>query len=109
MKQNKGIQCRECEGFRHIQSECANILKKKAKSFKTTWSVEESEGSEKEDDHMRNYIAFQVTSKKDVSASVTTSKTVDSNFDAIATSDPESNINSSDKEKPSTEDIQKAY
>ena len=36
-KQNKGIQCRECEGFGgHIQSECANTLKKKGKSFKTT-------------------------------------------------------------------------
>ena len=34
-KQNKGIQCRECEGFGHIQSECANTLKKKGKSFKT--------------------------------------------------------------------------
>ena len=71
-KQNKGIQCREYEGFGHIQSECANTLKKKGKSFKTTWSDEESEGSEEEDDHVSNYIAFQVTSKKDVSASVTT-------------------------------------
>ena len=55
-KQNKGIQCRECEGFGHIQSECANTLKKKGKSFKTTWSDEESEGSEEEDDHVRAII-----------------------------------------------------
>ena len=51
-KQNKGIQYRECEGFEHIQSECANTLKKKGKSFKTTWSDEESEGSEEEDDQI---------------------------------------------------------
>ena len=35
-KSGKGIQCRECEGFGHIQSECANTLKKKGKSLKTT-------------------------------------------------------------------------
>ena len=28
-KSGRGIQCRECEGFRHIQSECANTLQKK--------------------------------------------------------------------------------
>ena len=27
-KPKKGIQCRECESFGHIQSECANTLKK---------------------------------------------------------------------------------
>ena len=30
-KSGRGIQCRECEGFGHIQSECANTLKKKEK------------------------------------------------------------------------------
>ena len=35
--QSKGIQCRKCEGFGHIQSECAKTLKKKGKSLKTTW------------------------------------------------------------------------
>ena len=64
----------------------------KGKSFKTTQSDEESEGSEEEDDHVSNYIAFQVTFKKDVSASVTTdaatSKTTNSDFDAVAVSDP---------------------
>ena len=62
---------------------------------------------------MSNYTAFQVTSKKDVSDSVTTdaatSKTTNSDFDAIAVSDPESDLDSSDGEKPSTEDIQEAY
>ena len=28
-KQNKRIQCRECEGFEHIESECAKTLEKK--------------------------------------------------------------------------------
>ena len=57
-KQNKGIQCRECERFGHIQSECTNTLKKKGKSLKTTWSDEDSDGSEEEDDHVSNYIVF---------------------------------------------------
>ena len=30
------IQCRECEGFWHIQSECANTRKKKYKALKST-------------------------------------------------------------------------
>ena len=35
-KKGKGIQCHDYEGFRHIQSECANTLKKKGKSLNTT-------------------------------------------------------------------------
>ena len=62
---------------------------------------------------MSNYIAFQVTSKKDVSASVTTdaatSKTTNSDCDAVVVSDPESDLDNSDGEEPSTEDIQEAY
>ena len=55
----KGIQCRECEGFGHIQSECANTLKKKSKVMATTWSDDESEGSLEEDgNHVSNHIAF---------------------------------------------------
>ena len=30
-KSGKGIQCKECKGFNHIQLECANTLKKKGK------------------------------------------------------------------------------
>ena len=45
----KRIQCKECESFRHIQSECANTRKKKNKTLKSTWSDEESEGSQEED------------------------------------------------------------
>ncbi|XP_058202917.1 uncharacterized protein LOC131317378 [Rhododendron vialii] len=34
----QGIQCHECHGFGHIQSECANTLKKKMKKgLKVTW------------------------------------------------------------------------
>ena len=99
-KQNKGIQCRECERFGHIQSESANTLKKKEKSLKTTWSDENSDGSEKEDDYMSNYIAFQVTSKKNGSTSVmpdvATSKTTKSNIDVATTNDSESDPNNSE-------------
>ena len=117
---NKEIQCRECDGFGHIQSECANTLKKKGKSLKTTWSDKESNGSEEKDDFVNNYVAFQVTSKKDVintvSKDVATSKTTNSNSNNVATcakSNSEFNEDSdsdcSDEEKPSTEDIQEAY
>ena len=58
-------------------------------------------------------MAFQVTSKKDVTDSVTTDvttpKTRNSNFDVVATCDLESDLDSSDGEEPSTEDIQEAY
>ena len=62
---------------------------------------------------MSNYIAFQVTSKKNASASVTpdvaTSRITKSDFDVVTTNDSESDIDNSDGEEPSTEDIQKAY
>ena len=90
----------ESEGFGHIQSECANTLKKKGKSLKTTWSDEDSDGSEEEDDYMNNYIAFQVTSKKNGSTSVmpdvATSKTAKSNIDVATTNNSESDLDSSD-------------
>ena len=44
----KGIQCRECEGFGHIQSECANTLKKK-KVMIATWSDQDFEQSDEEE------------------------------------------------------------
>ncbi|VFQ98692.1 unnamed protein product [Cuscuta campestris] len=39
----KGPQCFECGGFGHIQSECANNLKKKRQTFMSTWSDDEEE------------------------------------------------------------------
>ncbi|XP_062118771.1 uncharacterized protein LOC133832443 [Humulus lupulus] len=42
----KGIQCRECDGYGHIQSKCANTLKKNKKGFNVTWSDDDSESSD---------------------------------------------------------------
>ena len=112
-KQNKGIQCKECESFGHIQFECANTLKKKSKYLKTTWSDEESYISEEEYYRVSNYIIFQVTFEKDVIVTVTTdvvtSKTVNSNFDEVATCvqldleyNEDSDSDNSDEKEPST-------
>ncbi|XP_062087212.1 uncharacterized protein LOC133794053 [Humulus lupulus] len=46
-----GIQCRECEGFGYIQSECANTLKKK-KVMTVTWSDQDSEQSDEEENNV---------------------------------------------------------
>ncbi|XP_062103981.1 uncharacterized protein LOC133815118 [Humulus lupulus] len=48
-KKNMGIQCRECDGFRHIQVECANTLKKK-KALAATWSDSDEEKSSSSSD-----------------------------------------------------------
>ncbi|XP_012848271.1 PREDICTED: uncharacterized protein LOC105968194 [Erythranthe guttata] len=42
----KGIRCRECRGYGHIQAECANTLKKQGKSLATTWSDNNSESDD---------------------------------------------------------------
>ncbi|XP_031108661.1 uncharacterized protein LOC116013148 [Ipomoea triloba] len=57
---NKGIQCRECEGFGHIQVECATYLKRKKSMKATTWSDEEcSEEAQDEDEEISgNFVAF---------------------------------------------------
>ena len=69
-KQGKGIQCKECESFGNIQSKCANTLKKKGKSLKTTCSNEDLDGSKENNDHVSNYVGFQVTYKKDVTSTI---------------------------------------
>uniref|UniRef100_A0A803NW77 Uncharacterized protein n=1 Tax=Cannabis sativa TaxID=3483 RepID=A0A803NW77_CANSA len=43
-KKNAGIQCQECDGFEHIQAECANTLKKE-KVLVATWSDSDEEKS----------------------------------------------------------------
>ena len=48
----KDIQCRECEGFGHIQSECANTLKKNKKGMISTWSDMEYENSEEKKENI---------------------------------------------------------
>ena len=60
-KSGKGIQCRESESFGHIQSKCANTMKKKRKSLKTTWSDNESDDNEKDDNNISNYVVFHAT------------------------------------------------
>ena len=57
----KMIQCRECESYGHIQSECANTHKKKSKAIKSTWSDEESNGSQEDDNIVSNQVAFSHT------------------------------------------------
>ena len=57
----KGIQCRECEGYGHIQSECANTLKKNKKSFTATWS--DSDSSDEESDNVALTSVLQAKGK----------------------------------------------
>ncbi|XP_062104023.1 uncharacterized protein LOC133815170 [Humulus lupulus] len=59
-KKNMGIQCRECDGFGHIQAECANTLKKK-KALAATWSdsdEEKSSTSSDKSDEEKQVVAF---------------------------------------------------
>ena len=57
----KRIQCRDYEGFGHIQSECANTQKRKNKALKSTWSDKESKGSHEEADLLSIQVAFSST------------------------------------------------
>ena len=54
---NKGVQCRECDGFGHIQSEFANTLKKK-KAMNTSWSDEDSKESQNEEEDLVGNVIF---------------------------------------------------
>ncbi|CAM8975427.1 unnamed protein product [Rhodiola kirilowii] len=57
-RRTKGMQCRECRGFGHIQAECANTLKKKnSKSVTVSWSDTETEESTEEED-TSNFVAL---------------------------------------------------
>ncbi|XP_062100592.1 uncharacterized protein LOC133806517 [Humulus lupulus] len=59
-KKNRGIQCRECDGFGHIQAECASTLKKK-KALAATWSdsdEEKSSTSSDKSDEEKQVVAF---------------------------------------------------
>ncbi|CAM8886958.1 unnamed protein product [Rhodiola kirilowii] len=47
----KGIQCRECEGFGHIQAKCINTQKKK-NAYAVSWSDSDSEGE------INNFVAL---------------------------------------------------
>ncbi|KAA0040705.1 retrovirus-related Pol polyprotein from transposon TNT 1-94 [Cucumis melo var. makuwa] len=50
-KYGKGIRCHECEGFGHIQSECATYFKSKKKGLVATFSDEE-DYSESDDEEI---------------------------------------------------------
>ena len=54
----KRIQCRKCEGYGHIQSECANIRKKTSKAMTSTWNDEKSYVSQEKDNMVSNQVAF---------------------------------------------------
>ena len=54
----KDVQCRDCKGYSHIQSECENTRKKKSKAMTSVWSDEDSDGSQEEDDNNVRQIAF---------------------------------------------------
>ncbi|XP_062076044.1 uncharacterized protein LOC133780190 [Humulus lupulus] len=59
-KKNRGIRCRECDGFGHIQAECANTLKKK-KALEAAWSdsdEEKSSTSSDKSDEEKQVVAF---------------------------------------------------
>ncbi|GAA0159281.1 hypothetical protein LIER_43475 [Lithospermum erythrorhizon] len=54
----KGIQCRECEGFGHIQVECPNYVKKQSKGYYTTLSDGETDEEEESTNEVNNFVAF---------------------------------------------------
>ncbi|GAA0186984.1 transmembrane signal receptor [Lithospermum erythrorhizon] len=56
--QSNGIQCRECEGFGHIQVECPNYVKKQSKSYYTSLSDEETDEEEENNTEVSNFVAF---------------------------------------------------
>lgn len=93
MPNKKGIQCRECEGYRHIQSECANALKKNKKSFTTTWS--DSDSSDEESDNVAltsvlqakgNFLCLKNTSTSDVPSNESDSDESELNEESLAES-----------------------
>ncbi|KAH6797199.1 hypothetical protein C2S52_021753 [Perilla frutescens var. hirtella] len=68
----KEEKCRECGGYGHYQVECANTLKKKNKSYCSTFSESDDPNDSKSDEEgVSNHIAFMTHSvKKSVLVSV---------------------------------------
>lgn len=100
----KGIQCRECHGFGHIQAECANTLKKRNKSYNTrTWSDEDSE----EEDIIDNFLAFTARDSQDNLKPCNTVAGCVS--DVFYNSDSEVSSNEEDEEELTLESVTKAY
>ncbi|XP_012842439.1 PREDICTED: uncharacterized protein LOC105962672 [Erythranthe guttata] len=120
------IQCRECEGFGHIQSECANTLKKKKKiSLTTVWSdEEESDDDQGNNDQVTNFVAFSSkvpldNSESTVASTVATDCETESRYENMC-SDYDKNLNenssfaedpnsSSDEEEPTLDEVKEVY
>ena len=67
IKKSKGIQCRESEGYGHIQEESTNICKK-SKSYTVTWSDEETK--EREDPFSKLMVLISLATIEDPSIDV---------------------------------------
>ncbi|GAA0151950.1 hypothetical protein LIER_43157 [Lithospermum erythrorhizon] len=48
----KGIQCRECEGYGHIQVECPNYIKKESKNYHTTFIDDDSDVKDEQEEQV---------------------------------------------------------
>ena len=120
----KRIQCMKCEGFGHVQSECVNTQKKKNKALKSTWSDEESNGSQEVDNLVSNQVAFSGTLvsgnrlfMQGCLGSVATdfvclfikSDTVTTDSKAASSSLCDSDSDCGDKSEKDDESLQKAY
>ena len=64
-------------------------------------NIKDSNGSEKDDDHVSNFVGFQVTTKKD-----TFEGTITQHVATTTTIDFESELDAIDNDEPSTKDIQ---
>ncbi|VFQ66930.1 unnamed protein product [Cuscuta campestris] len=56
----KGPQCFECGGFGHIQTECANNMKKKRQAFASTWSDEEPDTEDTDGESNCAFVTLEV-------------------------------------------------
>ena len=64
-----GIRCRECDGFGHIQSECANTLKMNNNSFNSTLSDGDSNRRRDEEDRVSHQVALTTRSAREKTVS----------------------------------------
>ena len=64
-KSSKGKRCFECKGFRHMCSECANLMKEKEKKF----IMSDSEIDSDDGEELKNLVAFTTFESSIASAS----------------------------------------
>ncbi|CAM8940967.1 unnamed protein product [Rhodiola kirilowii] len=84
-KRKEEIQCHECKGFGHIQSQCANtLIKKKAMVANLSDSESDEEGSE-----TNNFVAFVTTLGECSNSSETVSAQLELPGDDLSDSDDE--------------------